>query len=59
MTELWIAAAIPLSLASRLALVHGAARDRRTIGGFVTTFTPLFVVLLMMVFPPTWSGVER
>ncbi|WP_438034165.1 hypothetical protein [Sorangium sp. So ce204] len=59
MTELWIAAAIPLSRASLLAFVHGAARDRRTLGVFVTTFPPLFVVLLMMVFHPAWSGVER
>ncbi|WP_437714082.1 hypothetical protein WMF45_48750 [Sorangium sp. So ce448] len=51
MTELWIAAAITPPLVSRL-----APRPR---GAFVMTFTLPFVVLLMMVFRPTWSGVER
>ncbi|AUX48399.1 hypothetical protein SOCE26_099330 [Sorangium cellulosum] len=57
LTELWIVAAIPLSLVSQLALVHSVSRDRRTTGAFVSAFAPLFMVLLMMVFRPTWSGV--
>jgi hypothetical protein len=56
--ELWVIAGLVLSLVSQLALVHSVARDRRTLGAFVSTVAPLFVVLLMMVFRPTWADVR-
>lgn len=56
LTEPWIAGAVALSLVSLLALVHSAARDRRTHTAFATAVVPLFAVLFLMVFRPTWKG---
>ncbi len=55
LTELWIIGAIVLSLASQLALVYSVTRERRKISGFVTSVGPLFLVLVLMVFRPTWA----
>ena len=58
LTELWILGAIVLSLVSQLALVYSVSRDRRTVGAFVMSGVPLFLVLVLMVFRPTWAGVR-
>ncbi|WP_394824657.1 hypothetical protein [Pendulispora albinea] len=56
LTELWIVGGIGFSLLSQLALVHSVSRDRRTVGAFAFAFGPLFLVLLLMVFRPTWAS---
>ena len=58
LTELWILGGIVLSLASQLALVYSVARDRRTASALVTSVGPLFLVLVLMVFRPTWAGLR-
>jgi uncharacterized membrane protein len=55
LTELWIIGAIFLSLASQLALVYSVKRERRTVSAFVTSVGPLLLVLVLMVFRPTWA----
>ena len=55
LTELWILGGLGLSLVSQLALVHGVSRDRRTVPALLATAIPLFLVLALMVFRPTWS----
>ncbi len=58
LTELWILGAIILSLVSQLALVYSVSRDKRTVGALVMSGAPLFLVLVLMVFRPTWAGVR-
>jgi hypothetical protein len=58
LTELWILGAIVLSLVSQLALVYSVSRDRRTVGALIMSGAPLFLVLVLMVFRPTWAGVR-
>ncbi len=58
LTELWILGAIVLSLVSQLALVYSVSRDRRTIGTLIMSGVPLLLVLVLMVFRPTWAGVR-
>ncbi|MDC0712353.1 hypothetical protein POL68_28075 [Stigmatella sp. ncwal1] len=55
LTEFWILGGILLSLASQLALVYSVSRDRRTVTAFAAAAFPLCLVLLLMVFRPTWS----
>ena len=55
LTELWIVGGLGLSLVSQLALVYSVSRDRRTVGTLLATAIPLFLVLALMVFRPTWS----
>ncbi|ADO68323.1 hypothetical protein [Stigmatella aurantiaca] len=55
LTEFWILGGILLSLVSQLALVYSVSRDRRTVATFAAAFFPLFLVLALMVFRPTWS----
>ncbi|WNG34995.1 hypothetical protein F0U60_16220 [Archangium minus] len=58
LTELWILGGLLLSLVSQLALVYSVSRDRRTVSAFLATFVPFFLVLVLMVFRPTWPGVH-
>ena len=55
LTELWIIGGLGLSLVSQLALVYSVSRDRRTVPALLATAIPLFLVLALMVFRPTWS----
>ncbi|MDB4973864.1 MAG: hypothetical protein JWN48_2205 [Myxococcaceae bacterium] len=55
LTELWILGALVLSLVSMLALVHSVSRDRRTRPVFLVAAIPLLLVLVLMVFRPTWA----
>jgi hypothetical protein len=55
MTELWIIGGLGLSLVSQLALVYSVSRDKRTVPALLAAAIPLFLVLALMVFRPTWS----
>jgi hypothetical protein len=55
LTECWILGGLVLSLASQMALVRSASRDRRTVGSVLAAAIPLLLVLVLMVYRPTWS----
>ena len=56
LTELWIAAALGLSFASQLALVVSVSRGWRPWITALAAGLPLFAVLALMVFKPTWAA---
>ena len=56
--ELWIVGGLLFSIASQLALVRSVARDQRTPAAFAAAAIPLFLVLALMVFRPTWASLK-
>lgn len=58
MTELWTLGALLLSVVSQIALVRSVTREERTLGSFAAAFVPFFLVLVLMVFRPTWAGLK-
>lgn len=56
--ELWLMAALVLSLASQIALVRAVSKDERSRADFWAATVPLVVVVMLMVFRPTWDLVR-
>ncbi len=56
LTELWILGGILLSLLSQIALSHSVAREPRHKAAVAVSLISLLLVLLLMVFRPTWSN---
>ena len=54
--ELWTLGGLVLSFGAHLGLLRSVNRPRST-SAIVTVAAPLFIVLLLMVFRPTWSMV--
>jgi hypothetical protein len=55
LTELWILGALTLSSITQIALSRAVTRDERTLRSFVAAAIPFVLVLVLMVFRPTWS----
>jgi hypothetical protein len=52
--EAWIAMAFVLSMASNLLLVYCVTREKRTAAWFALCIAPVLLVVVLMVFRPTW-----
>jgi hypothetical protein len=59
LTEFWILGGLVLSLASQMALVYSVSRKTRTPGVFLAAAIPLLMVLVLMVFRPTWWSLSQ
>lgn len=57
--ELWIVAALLLSLGANTALAYCVARGRRGLRAFLATASPVIGVVVLMVLKPTWAQVMR
>jgi len=57
LTELWILGGLVFSLLSQLTLVHSVTRQPRTLASFACAFGLLLLVLLLMVFRPSWESI--
>jgi hypothetical protein len=56
LVEAWIAPAFVLSMASNFVLVYAATRDKRTPAWFAAAALPIALVVVLMVFRPTWAS---
>ena len=56
--ELWVLGGLLLSFAAQLALLHSVARDERRLASRLGAAVPLVLVLVLMVFRPTWSSLR-
>lgn len=54
--EPWLAGSLGLSFLSQVALVLGPGRGRAGRGAFAAAVAPLGVVLVLMIWRPTWSA---
>jgi hypothetical protein len=54
LTECWVVGALIFSFVSQLALVRSVSRERSAVA-LVATSAPLLLVLVLMVFRPTWA----
>ncbi|AKV00597.1 hypothetical protein AKJ09_07260 [Labilithrix luteola] len=53
--ELWLLGSLVLSLASQIALVRAVAKPERSRADFWAATVPLVLVVMLMVFRPTWD----
>ena len=58
LSELWIGGGLTLSFTAHLALLRSTTRER-SLPALISVFGPLLLVLLLMVFRPTWASVLR
>lgn len=54
-SELWIVAALALSLVANGALSYVVARERRGVGPLLGVATPIVAIVLLMVIKPRWE----
>lgn len=57
--ELWVLGGLLASFVAQLALLQSAARDTVGSGVRLRAAIPLLLVLVLMVFRPTWSSLQR
>ena len=57
--ELWVLGGLLFSFTAQLALVHGLSRQRGNLASSLRAALPLLLVLVLMVFRPTWSSLRR
>jgi hypothetical protein len=55
--ELWVLGGLLLSFAAQLALLRSVSRERDLASG-LSAVVPLFLVLVLMVFRPTWASLR-
>lgn len=58
LSELWVLGGLSLSFGAHLALLRSVECERST-ASVLSVVGPLLLVLVLMVFRPTWAGVLR
>jgi hypothetical protein len=56
--ELWIIGGLLLSFMAQLALLRSVSREEASLGGALAALLPLVLVLVLMVFRPTWASLR-
>jgi len=56
--ELWVLGGLGLSFFAHLALLRNAGREAPDLAGRLSAAVPLILVLVLMVFRPTWSSLR-